>query len=175
MPMVDIGMIRAINPEVEISPIKVADARLAIKKGAVEVAVDGTLQVAESGDVSSLSADAQERAVAELRKSRMDPRVLNQLAEAKAKEKQAGKAIVPMVDIGMIRAINPDVKIPKTKVAGVRAAIKKGDVEVTVGGTLQVAGSADVSGLSADAQERAVAELRKSRTDPRVHERLRAA
>jgi hypothetical protein len=175
VPMVDIGMIRAINPEVEISPIKVADARLAIKKGDVEVSVDGTLQVAESGDVTSLSADAQERAVAELRKSRMDPRVLNQLAEAKAKRKQAEKTIVPMVDIGMIRAINPDVKISKSKVAGVRAAIKKGAVEVAVGGTLQVAGVGDVTSLSADAQKRAVAELRTSRMDPRIQERLRAA
>ena len=84
------------------------------------------------------------------------------------------KTIVPMVDIGMIRAVNPDVKISKAKVASVRAAIKKGDVEVSIGETLQVAQSGDVADLSGDAKQRVVAQLRATRKDPRIQERLRA-
>ena len=129
------------------------------------------------------AAAAEAQAIAALTRKRLAAKKAEKEAQAAAladlqtatEAEAMSKTIVPMVDIGMIRAVNPDVKISKTKVAGVRAAIKKGDVEVELDGTLQVARSGDVADLSGDAKARAVAELRRTRKDPRIQERLRAA
>jgi hypothetical protein len=164
VPMVDIGMIRAKNPA-RISDAKVASTRAAIRHGYVEVAVGGRLQVATPGDMEDLSEGAKQRAI----KGVTDARAAAAAAEA------ARKTIVPLVDIGLIRAVNPAVRISQAKVAGVRAAIKRGAVEVPVGGRLQTATSADIADLRGGAKQRAIDELAQNRVDEKVQEILRSS
>ena len=78
-----------------------------------------------------------------------------------------------MVDIGMVRAVHPDVAITEAKVADARAAIKQGSVQVSVGGEMKVAAPGDMDDLGDAAKQRAKDELEHNRA--KVQEIVRAS
>eukprot|EP01043_Picozoa_sp_COSAG02_P034700 COSAG02_NODE_2442_length_8854_cov_2.621359_2_plen_557_part_00 len=70
VPMLDIGIVRAVNPDLDISPAKVAAVRTAIKQGGVEIPIHGAVQVAAPGDVSDLDHASKQKALELLAQNR---------------------------------------------------------------------------------------------------------
>ena len=72
-------------------------------------------------------------------------------------------SIIPMIDIDLIRAVNPTVSIPEARIARAREAVREGTVEVEVRGTVQQAAAGGLEDLGDRKREKAVSLLEARR------------
>ena len=140
---------------------------LASRAKSTEIAepVTNSIGLKLEGDFSKLTPDKEQKMKAEIKQQiAKHLGIAAELIPDEAITLSAG-SIIPMIDIGLLRKLNPGVKISDASVAATRSAIAKGQVSVKVDGEKQSAKPGDLSGISYD---KAMQKLQENRAKPGV-------
>ena len=91
--MIDMGLLRKLNPHAAVTEERVLAARSAVARGAVSVEVHGVKQSAKVGDMSSLSATARAKATQALHENRAKPETVTKIRQAPVRIAAAAPAV----------------------------------------------------------------------------------